>query len=107
MVPGFSLHDELQSLSESGMTNAQALYAATAEPGSWMKNNTGKIKAGYNADLVLLSKNPLEDIKNTKTIEYVFFGKNWIDKVQIAAILKAIEEANNANRNIKIDEYNR
>ncbi|MGV0754361.1 amidohydrolase family protein [Empedobacter brevis] len=107
MVPGFSLHDELQSLSESGMTNAQALYAATTEPGSWMKNNTGKIKVGYNADLVLLSKNPLEDMKNTKTIEYVFFGKNWMDKVQIAAILKAIEEANNANRNIKIDEYNR
>ena len=70
-----------------------------------MKKNTGKIKIGYNSDLVLLSKNPLEDMKNTKTIEYVFFDKNMIDKVQISTILKKIEEANNENRSIKIDEY--
>jgi len=63
------------------------------------------IRAGYNADLVLLSKNPLENINNTKTIENVFFGKHTINKLQIAAILKAIENANNQNRSIKIDEY--
>ncbi|WP_310380311.1 amidohydrolase family protein [Flavobacterium sp.] len=105
MVPGFSLHNELQSLSKSGMTNSQTLYSATVEPSNWMKRNTGKIKIGYNSDLVLLSKNPLEDIKNTKTIEFVFFDKNMINKVQIATILKAIENANNENRVIKIDEY--
>ncbi len=105
IVPGFSLHNELESLSKSGMTNSQALYSATVAPSNWMKRNTGKIKIGYNSDLVLLSKNPLEDIKNTKTIEYVFFNKNMIGKVQIATILKAIEEANNENRNIKINEY--
>jgi hypothetical protein len=105
VVPGFSLHDELQSLSKSGMTNSQALYSATVEPSNWMKRNTGKIKIGYNSDLVLLSKNPLENIKNTKTIEYVFFNKKMIDKIQIATIIKAIAEANNENRTIKIDEY--
>jgi hypothetical protein len=105
VVPGFSLHDELQSLVKSGISNSQALYSATVEPSNWMKRNTGKIKIGYNSDLVLLSKNPLEDMKNTKTIEYVFFDKNMIDKVQISSILKAIEKANNENRSIKIDEY--
>ncbi|WP_136666905.1 amidohydrolase family protein [Flavobacterium sp. H122] len=105
MVSGFSLHNELQSLSKSGMTNTQVIYSATVQPSDWMKRNTGKIKIGHNSDLVLLSKNPLEDIKNTKTIEYVFFDKNMIDKVQITAILKAIEKANNKNRSIKIDEY--
>ena len=105
VVPGFSLHNELESLSKSGMTNAQALYSATVAPSNWMKSNTGKIKIGYNSDLVLLSKNALDDIKNTKTIEYVFFDKYMIDKTQIATILKAIEDANNENRNIKIDEY--
>ncbi|UQD56770.1 amidohydrolase family protein [Flavobacterium sp. K5-23] len=105
VVPGFSLHDELESLSKSGMTNSQTLYSATVAPSNWMKNNTGKIKIGYNSDLVLLSKNPLENIKNTKTIEYVFFDKYMIDKTQIATILQAIEDANNENRNIKIDEY--
>ena len=104
-VPGFSLHDELQSLSKSGMTNSQAIYSATVEPSIWMKSKTGKIKIGYNSDLVLLAKNPLEDIKNTKSIEYVFFDKYMIDKTQNATILKAIADANNENRSIKIDEY--
>jgi hypothetical protein len=104
-VPGFSLHDELHSLSKSGMTNSQAIYSATVAPSIWMKSNTGKIKIGYNSDLVLLAKNPLEDIKNTKSIEYVFFDKNMIDKTQITTILQAIADANNENRIIKIDEY--
>lgn len=104
-VPGFSLHNELESLSKSGMTNSQVLYSATVAPSDWMKRKTGKIKIGYNADLVLLSKNPLDDIKNTKTIEYVFFDKYAIDKTQIKTILKAIEDANNENRNMKIDQY--
>jgi predicted metal-dependent TIM-barrel fold hydrolase len=105
IVPGFSFHSELESLSKSGMTNSQVLYSATLAPSKWMKSNTGKIKIGYNSDLVLLAKNPLENIKNTKTIEYVFFDKYMIDKIQIRTILKAIEEANNENRNIKIEEY--
>lgn len=105
VVPGFSLHNELESLSKSGMTNSQAIYAATVAPGNWMKSNTGKIKAGYYSDLVLLAKNPLENIKNTKAIEYVFFNKYIISKKQIKTILKAIEDANNENRSINIDEY--
>lgn len=105
IVPGFSLHDELESLSKTGMSNSQVLYSATVAPSEWMKSNTGKIKTGYNSDLILLSKNPLNDIKNTTSIEYVFFNNNVIDKVQIKTILKAIESANNKNRNIKIDDY--
>ncbi|WP_035650593.1 amidohydrolase family protein [Flavobacterium sp. ASV13] len=105
VVPGFSLHEELESLSKTGMTNSQVLYSATVAPGNWMKRNTGKIKIGYKADLVLLTKNPLGNILNTKTIEYVFFDKYKIDKIQIENILKAIQDANNQNRNVKIDEY--
>lgn len=105
VVPGFSLHDELESLSKNGMTNSEALYSATVAPSDWMKSNTGKIKVGYNSDLVLLAKNPLENIKNTKSIEGVFFGNYMIDKLQIATILKAIEHANNENRSIKIDGF--
>ena len=105
VVPGFSLHNELESLSKSGMTNSQAIYSATVAPGNWMKSNTGKIKKGYQSDLVLLTKDPLENIKNTKTIEYVFSDQYMIDKIQIKTILKAIEEANNKNRDISINEY--
>lgn len=53
------------------MINQQGLYSATVAPSDWRKSITGKIKVEYNSDLVLLSKNPLRNIKNTKTIEYV------------------------------------
>ncbi len=105
VVPGFSLHDELAALVKSGMSIAHVLYSATVAPSIWMKSNTGKIKVGYKSDLVLLLKNPLEDIKNTKTIEYVFFGKYMIDKTQIKTILKNIEDANNESRSVRINEY--
>lgn len=105
VVPGFSLHNELESLSKSGLTNAQVLYSATVAPSKWMKTKTGKIKIGYYSDLVLLTKNPLENIKNTKTIEYVFSNRYMIDKPQIKTILKAIEDANNENRKVKIDQF--
>lgn len=103
VVPGFSLHDELESLSKTGMSNSQVLYSATVAPSNWMKNKTGKIKTGYHSDLILLSKNPLKDIRNTRTIEYVFFGTHSINKTQISGILDAVEKANNENRTIKID----
>lgn len=105
VVPGFSLHDELESLSNSGMTNSQALYSATVAPGDWMKSKTGKIKEGYQSDLVLLAGNPLSNIKNTKAIEYVFFNTYIMNKVQIKTILKGIEDANNESRKISISEY--
>ena len=63
MVPGFSLHKEMESLQRQGMTNAQVLQAATAYPSEFMNSNAGKIMEGYEANLVLLDKNPLIDIR--------------------------------------------
>lgn len=105
MVAGFSLHEELKTLSEYGMSNSEVLYSATVAPNEWMKSNSGKIKLGYNSDLVLLSKNPLENIKNTNTIEFVFFDNSIINRTQISAILQSIEQVNNKNRSIEIDEF--
>ena len=59
-IAGFSLHDELESLSKIGLSNSQVLYTATVAPSIWMNTNTGMIKEGLDADLILLSKNPLE-----------------------------------------------
>jgi len=105
MVPGFSLHEELKTLSGYGMKNSEVLYSATVAPNDWMKTNSGKIKVGYNSDLVLLSKNPLKDIENTSAIEYVFFDKYSIDKTQINKILQSITNVNNKNRSVDIYEF--
>ena len=73
VMPGFSLHQELEVLVKAGLTPFEALRAATLIPAQYFKldDKLGKIEEQMWADLVLLSKNPLEDIRNTRSIEAV------------------------------------
>lgn len=104
-IAGFSLHDELESLSNAGMTNAQVLHSATLAPALWMQSNSGKITEGYRADLVLLTKNPLEDIRNTRMIQAVIANGNYLSRHELDKILSSIKKANNDSRKISIVEY--
>ena len=69
-LPGFSLHDELEELVGVGLSPYDALRAATVLPKDYLGEleNSGTIKVGKRADLVLLEKNPLENIKNTRSV---------------------------------------
>lgn len=105
MVPGFSLHDELINLTKSGMTNAQTLKAATSTPADFLKSNAGRIQEGFEANLVLLDKNPLKDIRNTKTINTVFSNGKVYDRDLLDQMLAAVKEVNDAGRTIDISQY--
>jgi imidazolonepropionase-like amidohydrolase len=76
VTPGFSLHEELQMLVEAGLTPAAALKSATLNNALALRQQDclGSIAAGKFADIVLLSDNPLDDIRNTRTIELVLRG---------------------------------
>ncbi|MFK7934325.1 MAG: amidohydrolase family protein [Saprospiraceae bacterium] len=104
-VPGFSLHDELISLKTAGMTTAQVLQSATATPANWLKSNTGQIATGYAANLVLLDKNPLEDISNTKAINTVIANGKVYDRSLLDQMLAAVKAVNDASRTIEISQY--
>ena len=71
--PGFGLHDEIELFVEKGLTPAQALASATRAGPAWFGqlDRYGAIKPGMAADLVLLTKNPLEDIGATRAIDTV------------------------------------
>lgn len=105
VVAGFSLHDELESLSKIGLSNAQILHAATLAPAEWMHSNAGKIEVGHRADLVLLAKNPLENIKNTRTINAVITNGKLLDRSVLDKVLQSIKDANNKSRKININEF--
>jgi hypothetical protein len=73
VTPGFSLHQELEMLVESGLPPAAALKAATLNNASALRqqDRLGSITAGKFADIVLLTANPLDDIRNTRKIELI------------------------------------
>ena len=104
-VPGFSLHDELVSLNKAGMTTAHVLQSATSIPADWLNNNAGRILPGRKANLVLLEKNPLENIHNTKTINTVFLNGQVFNRSLLNQILVAVKEANDASRKKDISQY--
>jgi imidazolonepropionase-like amidohydrolase len=90
MVPGWSLHDELQMLVGAGLTPYQALRAATANAGEFFTQHfhagpSGTISMGSRADLVLLDANPLDDIRNTRRIRGVVLRGEWLAKGSIVA----------------------
>ena len=67
--PGFGLHE---ALVRGGMPAFDVIRAATWEPARYFGlDSLGTIEAGQIADLVLLSANPLADIRNTRRIAAV------------------------------------
>jgi len=91
--PGFSLHDEISLLVESGLTPLAAIQAATRNAAVFMNavDRYGSVSKGKVADLVLLEADPLQDIRNTKKISAVFVGGKEFDRGALDAILKAAE----------------
>jgi hypothetical protein len=86
-MPGISLHTELELLVKACLTPRQALAAATANVGTafgWRE--VGQIRAGYNADLLLLDADPTVDVANLKRIDRVMLAGALIDR---AALLHA------------------
>lgn len=70
---GASLHYELQLLVQSGLTPVEALRAATSLPARWFDlHDRGRIKQGFQADLLLVQGDPADDIKSTLSIVNVW-----------------------------------
>lgn len=68
--PGPSLHKELEQMVQAGLTPAQALQTSGYNGSKFLQKEGYGIAIGNKADLVILSKNPLEDIRNTQTIRH-------------------------------------
>jgi imidazolonepropionase-like amidohydrolase len=92
-VPGFSTHRELNYLVQSGLTPYQALRTGTVNVARYLnKPDSGVIKNGAIADLILVSGNPLTDITHTEKIEGVMLHGKWMPRDHIAAELKKLEK---------------
>ena len=87
--PGAGLHDELALYVENGLTPAQALSSATRSGPAWFGrlDTYGAISAGRAADMVLLDRNPLEDITATRAIQAVMLRGTVHDRAALDRML--------------------
>jgi imidazolonepropionase-like amidohydrolase len=81
------LQHEMEMLVASGMTPMQAIVAATGGAARVLNApEIGTIAEGQFADLLLLTANPLDDIRNTRQIRHVIQGGRIIDREALRRI---------------------
>lgn len=87
--PGIGLHDELALLVTSGLTPQQALVASVVNGPQFLgvADDYGTVTAGKTADLLILNRNPLDDISATRDIRAVVVKGRPFDRVALDAML--------------------
>ncbi len=79
--PGWAEHWELELMVQAGLTPMQVLTAATRNGAEFLKaKDLGTLEKSKWADLIVLDKNPLDNIRNTRTINAVYIAGNRVDK---------------------------
>jgi len=75
---GYFEHWEMELMVEAGLTPMQVIQSATRNSAEYLGvlNQLGTLENGKWADLIVLGKNPLENIRNTRTLETVWIAGN-------------------------------
>jgi imidazolonepropionase-like amidohydrolase len=93
VVPGVSLHRELQRFVDAGFTPLEALQTATTLPARYLERtgDFGTVATGRLADLVLLDADPTVDIGNTRKIAAVVANGRGYSRAELDRLLADIE----------------
>jgi hypothetical protein len=91
LVPGYSLHDELATMIDAGLTPYQALDAATRAPAIFFgeQSDWGTVAIGQRARLVMLDANPLEHIGALRNPAGVVLDGRWISRDELRVMRRA------------------
>ena len=98
VVPGVSLHDDLDLLLKAGLTPYQALAAASRTPGQMMQRAFpgavafGTVTVGARADLILSDANPLSGFDTLRRPLGVMAGGHWYSQVQLKEMLGKVAQ---------------
>ncbi len=110
IVPGFSIHRELEILVESGFSPYEAIATGTVQASKVVEKMIGRdefgtIQVGKRADLLLVKANPLADVSNIKNPLGVMAAGRWYDKkalqeklkpgIPLTAVVRHIREPDN------------
>jgi len=94
VLPGSSLHEELSLLVQAGLSPYEALRTATVNAATYLdaEQEFGRIAAGFRADLVLLTGNPLDDIDHIRTRVGVMKRGRWFPANELETALAHLAE---------------
>lgn len=96
LVPGFSLHDDLDALEHDGLTPYQALSTATRTAGQFIRRSLpaeepfGTVLPGNRADLILSRGNPLRDLSTLRKPLGVMADGKWYSASELRALLRSV-----------------
>lgn len=98
LLPGYSLHDDLDELEASGLTRFQVLSAAARAPGAFIQRTKagepfGLVVSGYRADLILSKSNPLDALSTLRTPLGVMSRGEWRDATALKALAEGVRES--------------
>ncbi|WP_435415483.1 amidohydrolase family protein [Polaribacter aestuariivivens] len=80
-LQGLGAHWELWMLQQGGLSNLEALKAATINGAEYIgaSDEIGSLEKGKLADLIIMDKNPLENIKNSNSVMYTMINGRLYD----------------------------
>jgi imidazolonepropionase-like amidohydrolase len=91
-VPGFSLHREMKSMADAGMSPYEILVTGTRNVGTYFQayDSFGTVAAGRRADLIMTNSNPLEDVANVADRAGVMIRGVWKTEAEMQQELEVI-----------------
>jgi imidazolonepropionase-like amidohydrolase len=94
VIPGVSLHLELQRFVAAGFTPLEALQTATLNPADFFnrRSDYGTVEVGRIADLVLLEANPLDNIANTRKIVGVVTDGHYLSSADLEQLRNRLKQ---------------
>jgi imidazolonepropionase-like amidohydrolase len=95
VIPGFSLHEELNYFLRAGLSPYEALCAGTVNPARFLghEKDFGEVAIGQRADLVLLSANPLADVRNVAKRVGVMVRGTWVSEQELQKKLSSLRQS--------------